>query len=491
MKKTILAAVLVFVLVFSSLPIMAADPVDADVTVNINTLEAMVKNFGDNLTSMSAAERKDIFDVAKTYLATERGIDTIKQVLNGELEVEGIQKLLDAIGGTTNYKNELLMGLDFIDAFPESARTTYLEDLENREEYEFDSDAQDSLEDVYNRFTTAGSRETLEQHGFTANVLVNPIDALEGRISLTDASYTNGDLKLESINSTFESALDEKWSYISSVNGRSVSGAEEIIEAIIEAVNDASTSSELNDIKDVLEPMGIYTPLSSPTPTPTSTATRRPGTGGGSIYIPSNTVTPPPVTTSPVPTPAPATGDGVFGDTENHWAKDYVAASVEMGLFRGDENGNFNPDNGFTRQEAAVVMMRALGLEGTSVTQNITFLDVATISDWALNSVKLSIEKNVFQGYPDTSFKPHETITREQFVAVVERALRGTDQGTGVPTFSDADSIGDWAKAAVYNAVDAGVIDGYEDNTFRPAAQVTRAEAAKILYAAMHAYNRV
>ena len=126
---------------------------------------------------------------------------------------------------------------------------------------------------------------------------------------------------------------------------------------MIDSFNDGSTSKELQDIKNVFEEMGIYSPLETPTPTPKPTKKPSTGTGGnGTIYVPTSTpTTTPVVTVNPIPVPQPAAEDEIAPDMAGHWAKDYVSAVQKMNLFIGDDQGNFNPENGLTRQEAAII----------------------------------------------------------------------------------------------------------------------------------------
>lgn len=495
MKKTIVSIVMVFALILSFMPSMAAD----SVSIDMDMFQSMFTNLGNNLNALSADERADVFTIGKNYLTTEMGIDTVKKVLNGEITgtttADEINKMLDVIGGKSTYKNELILFLDFVDAFDETVRVQYVNDFQARKAYTLSSDAQTSMQAVYERFVSEEVRTMLAtSHRITGNIILNPFNALKGKIMLTDDATTSSKIALKSIDSAFKSKLDAKWAEIKNVNGTSVSDSEDILKAIIDAFNKGSVSKDLQDVKNVFQPMGIYTPLKTPTLPPTSTPkpTKTPSGSGSSIYIPSETTTPAPaVTVSPVPAPQPAGANEVAPDMTEHWAKDYVSAVQKLNLFIGDENGYFHPDNGLTRQEAAIIMVRALGLENKEVTQKVEFIDIYTIDDWAMKYVKLSVEYGIFKGYGDKTFKPHEIISREQFVAITERALRGTDQGEKNLGFADGSAISDWAKAAVKNAVDANIIQGYEDNTFRPDKPVTRAEAAKILYSGMYAYGKI
>lgn len=186
-------------------------------------------------------------------------------------------------------------------------------------------------------------------------------------------------------------------------------------------------------------------------------------------------------TSEPVVTPPPEQ-DALFADTENHWSKNYVTAMVNRGIFVGYEDGTFKPDRGVTRQEMAVVLVRLLNLEselGTVTTTNYT--DHDAIAVWARDAVALLGEKGIYLGYDDGEFKPERVLTREEIVALAMRMYGYTDADPTAP-YSDAEKIGDWARKYVGQATNLGIIDGRDDGLFAPAANVTRAEAAKILY---------
>lgn len=79
----------------------------------------------------------------------------------------------------------------------------------------------------------------------------------------------------------------------------------------------------------------------------------------------------------------------------------------------------------------------------------------------------------------DTEFAPDEPITREQAAAVIGRAL---DLAGGINLgFADRNEISDYAKMYVSVCAEKGIIEGYDDGTFRPLNNITRAETAAIL----------
>ncbi|WP_028547325.1 S-layer homology domain-containing protein [Paenibacillus sp. UNC451MF] len=102
---------------------------------------------------------------------------------------------------------------------------------------------------------------------------------------------------------------------------------------------------------------------------------------------------------------------------------------------------------------------------------------------WAQSYIDLLSNKLVIDGVTDTTFEPERNITRAEFAALVVRAL-GLDQNTGASSFKDVSST-DWFSSVVATAVNAKIIDGYEDNTFRPNQPINREELAAMVVRAL------
>ncbi|MGI6145014.1 MAG: S-layer homology domain-containing protein [Peptococcia bacterium] len=97
---------------------------------------------------------------------------------------------------------------------------------------------------------------------------------------------------------------------------------------------------------------------------------------------------------------------------------------------------------------------------------------------WAENTIKKWLRQNLVAGYPDGSFKPDQSITRAEFVAIVNRVFNYTQKA--VVQFTDL-SPEEWYIDDLAKAVAAGYINGYPDGTFRPEQTITRQEVAAIL----------
>ncbi|CEN87673.1 S-layer homology domain-containing protein [Paraclostridium sordellii] len=97
---------------------------------------------------------------------------------------------------------------------------------------------------------------------------------------------------------------------------------------------------------------------------------------------------------------------------------------------------------------------------------------------WAKNQISEFIKNSYAKGYEDNTFRPDKQITRAEFVKLVNKYFGFNDKG--VSNFKDINK-NNWYYNDVCIAIKAGYINGYEDNTFRPDKQITREEAAKII----------
>lgn len=105
------------------------------------------------------------------------------------------------------------------------------------------------------------------------------------------------------------------------------------------------------------------------------------------------------------------------------------------------------------------------------------FNDTAALNNSQKNALKFAAEKGIIDGYDDGSFKPENRLTRAEFAAMVCRAY-GYKTG-GQSGFSDM--IGHWADGYVKACTNAGAIDGVGDNKFSPDSCVLMEHASKIL----------
>jgi len=133
----------------------------------------------------------------------------------------------------------------------------------------------------------------------------------------------------------------------------------------------------------------------------------------------------------------------------------------------------------------AVILTRVLGVEGQQAANPVAFNDHDAIQPYAVDAVYKLVEMGVYKGYGEGHFAPQQVLTREEISALFSRVL-GQAGLVNNAEFEDHHEIADWFEADVENLVNYGVINGYPDDSFRPKNDVTRAEAAVMLYKTLY-----
>lgn len=170
---------------------------------------------------------------------------------------------------------------------------------------------------------------------------------------------------------------------------------------------------------------------------------------------------------------------------EVSWAKATIEKWANMGLVSGYSDGSFKPGNAITRAEFTVIAYNAFELDTTS---RKAFDDVKT-SDWFYQPVSQMAAQGFISGYGDGSFKPNAPITRAE-AAIILVSIQGLKANPeAISAFEDANLIPPWAAESIGAAFEAKNISGYPDGTFRPNANITRAESVVMLNNAIYGEN--
>jgi hypothetical protein len=118
------------------------------------------------------------------------------------------------------------------------------------------------------------------------------------------------------------------------------------------------------------------------------------------------------------------TNGRVFKDTEQHWAKDYIAIANAYGIVSGYGADYFGPDDPITREQMAAIIVNAAALEKKDTALN--FTDNDKVSAWAKNVVAVAAAYRIIGGFPDGSFKPRDNATHAQAAVVVSKTLKNS-----------------------------------------------------------------
>ncbi|WP_190276179.1 InlB B-repeat-containing protein [Paenibacillus sp. JDR-2] len=178
-----------------------------------------------------------------------------------------------------------------------------------------------------------------------------------------------------------------------------------------------------------------------------------------------------------------------FSDMSNHWSKNAVNDMASRLIVGGAGDGLFYPDKAITRAEFAAIIVRALGLRMENGASS--FSDVKA-SAWYSDDVQTAYSHQLINGYPDGNFHPNDSITREQAMTIIAKAmtltgiqtetdLQESNANALINVFSDKSKISAWASSGIAACLQAGIVSGQSASILAPAANITRAEAVVMI----------
>lgn len=166
-------------------------------------------------------------------------------------------------------------------------------------------------------------------------------------------------------------------------------------------------------------------------------------------------------------------------DINGHWAQVHIEKWLTDGLIAGYPDGQFKPDREITRAEFVALVNRAFEKQSENAAGS--FSDVKP-PDWFYDEVVSAKAAGYISGYPDGTFKPYNAVTRQEAAVMLTKLLGlAPEVESTVESFSDYHSIDQWAIPGI-NAVTAqAIMHGFPDKTFGAQNNITRAEAVVTL----------
>ncbi|MGG1513762.1 S-layer homology domain-containing protein, partial [Paenibacillus oryzisoli] len=173
-----------------------------------------------------------------------------------------------------------------------------------------------------------------------------------------------------------------------------------------------------------------------------------------------------------------------FRDMTKHWAKDSVNDMGSRMVINGVADDTFAPDQDITRAEFAAVVVRALGLKLES--GSAAFSDVGA-ADWYNEVIQTAYKYGLINGFEDGTFRPMDNITREQAAVIIAKAMSITALKNKLTALSpeqlsqayqDGGNVSNWAVSGMIDCLASGIVTGRAEQTLAPKAFITRAEVA-------------
>lgn len=170
-------------------------------------------------------------------------------------------------------------------------------------------------------------------------------------------------------------------------------------------------------------------------------------------------------------------------DKTRKYTKDIFGneASTHISYINGYPDGSVQPDGSITREEITSVLYRIAShkYEKPSVATGDVFPDVES-ERWSAHDIEYMAEKEIVTGYPDGEFKPLGKLTRAEFATLICRFAELEKAEDEKNPFGDLEET-HWAYEYILSLVKSGLVEGYEDGTFRPENEITRAEVMTVI----------
>ena len=166
-----------------------------------------------------------------------------------------------------------------------------------------------------------------------------------------------------------------------------------------------------------------------------------------------------------------------YTDIEGHWAEKEITNLSLNGIISGYSDNSFKPSQNMTRAELVTVINRLLG----NSVQNTKYVPDINAKDWFYAEIRKGIQSGIVQGDAEGYVRPNDFVTREEAIVMLQRALVPIEPVVLNKDFKDTDEISKWAKKAIVTFVKENYIKGYEDDTLRPQNYITRAEVVKMI----------
>lgn len=167
-----------------------------------------------------------------------------------------------------------------------------------------------------------------------------------------------------------------------------------------------------------------------------------------------------------------------FTDIHNSYARSEITRLHKQGIVKGDGNGRFHPGQPVTRAEFVTMLGRTLGVNPVFSPLQ-AFRDVPR-AHWANGWIHAAVQSSIAQGTSPVTFAPAHAISRQEAAVMIMRAYSRQTGISPSDVLQDQHEVAQWALPSVKQAVDSGLMTGF-DGRFRPRATLTREELAVIV----------
>ena len=172
-------------------------------------------------------------------------------------------------------------------------------------------------------------------------------------------------------------------------------------------------------------------------------------------------------------------GELKFTDLDSHsWAEDAINTLAADGIIKGTSASTYSPANNITRADFAILLVRAFDLSSDNAEN---FADVSA-NDYFASELAIARNNGIVSGIGDNKFAPRNTITRQDMMVIVYRALEklGVKLESADVGYEDFADVADYAQDAVKALITSALVNGKSER-IAPTDYTTRAEVAVLI----------
>lgn len=165
-----------------------------------------------------------------------------------------------------------------------------------------------------------------------------------------------------------------------------------------------------------------------------------------------------------------------FSDIKNHWARNHILQSYELGFMKGYSDGTFGVKKNVSREELAVIASRLAGDPNIQFTENVS--DIS--GRWSENGIKKAVELGLMTT-ENGKFQPSKLATRQDVAFAVAKIIELKKIPVPSSNVKPGDISSSPYQSQILSAVASNSMAGYPNGTFAPLKNITRAELAGIV----------
>ncbi|RNF39756.1 S-layer homology domain-containing protein [Planococcus salinus] len=176
-------------------------------------------------------------------------------------------------------------------------------------------------------------------------------------------------------------------------------------------------------------------------------------------------------------------GTNNFSDlSDSNRFYDEIQYLAEDGIITGFPDNSFRPKGNVTRGQAAIMLGRALGYDGTPRDSDFPDVDSSQVSS---GYIEEAAENGIINGYPDGTYRPGATVTRAEMSIILQRAFYPEAKENHFVLFPDvSENMQSYEAIGIIGSY--GVVQGYTDGTFRPYVNLNREQFSAFLARAIN-----